>query len=468
MTAPDAAGADPLADPDYRRDLGDGLILRWSQPEDVARVAAVVSEVFGSEERPSESDRKSVLQSFRANYPHGGPNDWAIVEHLPTGQLVSATALMNQTWTYDGIPFGVGRPEQVVTRRPYRDRGLVRAIFDLLHARSAARGQLVQVVDGIPYYYRLFGYEYALENFGGRRVYWSAIDTEKVAEAGEPYRLRDATANDVPLLTHLHTQEQSDSLVSVHVDEAYWRWVLDRESGQDHATEYGWRPLMILDTQTKAPVGCLVLRDGYFWGAPNALAAISLAVESGVPLRRVMPSVLRELKRLLPTLAKPVTGDPPLRLLFLFGREHPVYAALDSDLLTPARRPYAWYVRVPDLPAFITRIAPSLEPRLEHSAHAGQSFTLGISFYRGLLTLTFKDGCLASVEEQTSRRGILPGETSGAGAAMQRGQFTQLLLGYRSLDELRETYPDVIAHDEESRLLEVLFPKRFSRPLLVG
>ena len=48
-----------------------------------------------------------------------------------------------------------------------------------LHARSAARGQLIQTIDGIPFYYRQFGYEYALESFGGRRVYWSAVDADK-------------------------------------------------------------------------------------------------------------------------------------------------------------------------------------------------------------------------------------------------------------------------------------------------
>jgi hypothetical protein len=457
-----------MNDPDYRRDLGDGLVLRWSQPDDVERVAAVVSEVFGSDERPSESDRKAVFQSFHPNYPHGGPNDWAIVEHLPTGQLVSATALMNQTWTYDGIPFGVGHPEAVVTRRAYRDRGLVRAIFELLHARSAARGQLIQTIDGIPFYYRQFGYEYALESFGGRRVYWSAVDAEKVAETDEPYCLRDATTEDIPQLTRLHMQEQSDSLVSAQVDETYWRWVLDRENGQDHTTDYGWRPLLIVDTQTNTSIGIVVLRDGYHWSDHNALAIISLATEASVPLRPIMPSVLRGLKRLLPTLSKPTAGDPPLRLLFLLGREHPVYNAIDANLVTPSRRPYAWYVRVPNLADFVTRIAPALERRLAASPFAGQSFSLDVSFYRGLLKLAFENGRLTTAEEHTSRRGLPPGETSGASVAMQRNQFVQLVFGYRSLEELRDTFPDVNIGDEQFHIVSALFPKRFSRPLLVS
>jgi hypothetical protein len=37
--------------------------------------------------------------------------------------------------------------------------------------------------------------------------------------------------------------------------------------------------------------------------------------------------------------------------------------------------------------------------------------------------------------------------------------FIQLLLGYRSLAELRAIYPDVLANDETALLLDILFPK---------
>ncbi|HEU5315818.1 MAG TPA: GNAT family N-acetyltransferase [Chloroflexota bacterium] len=454
-----------LAGPTYRRDLGDGLVLRWSSLDDAEAVAAVVSDVFGAEGKPSEAERKLVLETFRPEYPHGGPTDWAVVEDTASRQLVAATALMSQTWSYDGIPLAVGRPEQVVTRAPYRRRGLIRAIFDLLHARSAARGQLMQVIDGIPYFYRQLGYEYALDVYGGPRVYWSAIDAGATKEAAEPYRLRDATPEDIPLLTRLYAREQADSLVSVVVGDDYWRWTL---GGQDHTAEHGWRPLVIVDSHDGTPIGHVVLRDGYQWADANALAIPSLSVEQGVPLRAVMPSVLRALKRRLPTLSPRMTGDPPLRVLFVMGRHHPVYDALDQDLLSPGRRPYAWYVRVPDLAALVRHVAPALERRLAASHFAQQSLTQQVSFYRGMLTLRIQDGSLAEVDEQTDRRNMGPGETSGAGAGMPRDLFVQLLLGYRPIDPLRDAHPDVLASDESMDLLRVLFPKRMSRPLLVN
>lgn len=37
--------------------------------------------------------------------------------------------------------------------------------------------------------------------------------------------------------------------------------------------------------------------------------------------------------------------------------------------------------------------------------------------------------------------------------------FTQLLLGYRSLAELRAIFPDVYAEPEAALLIDILFPK---------
>ena len=71
----------------------------------------------------------------------------------------------------------------------YRRRGLVRIQFDVLHAWSRQRGELVQVITGIPNYYRQFGYEYAIDLDGGRCVYPSLIPELKDGEA-EAYRFR--------------------------------------------------------------------------------------------------------------------------------------------------------------------------------------------------------------------------------------------------------------------------------------
>ena len=77
---------------------------------------------------------------------------------IADGGLVSVVALAEQ----------VGRPELVGTLPEFRNRGLIRAQMDILHQWSAERGQPVQAITGIPFFYRQFGYEMALPLQGGR------------------------------------------------------------------------------------------------------------------------------------------------------------------------------------------------------------------------------------------------------------------------------------------------------------
>ena len=39
------------------------------------------------------------------------PDDFTIVEETASGRIVSSLNLIPQTWTYEGIEFGVGRPD---------------------------------------------------------------------------------------------------------------------------------------------------------------------------------------------------------------------------------------------------------------------------------------------------------------------------------------------------------------------
>ncbi|MFL5732365.1 MAG: hypothetical protein ACJ78Q_04115, partial [Chloroflexia bacterium] len=209
------------------------------------------------------------------------------------------------------------------------------------------------------------------------------------------------------------------------------------------------------------PVGYVILRDGWQWSDERALCVVALAVTDGTSLRRVLPSVLRGLKAMVPTLPSRMAVDP-LRLLFLLGRDHPVYSALDHDLVVPARRPYAWYVRVPDLVGFVGRIAPPLEKRLAGSAQAGYTGELKVSFYREGLLFRFREG-------RVSVEGWKPERVEDGDAAFPDLTFLKMLFGYRSLEELQHAFPDCWASTDAARaLLPILFPGKGSHVWVGG
>ncbi|MDQ6834264.1 MAG: GNAT family N-acetyltransferase, partial [Chloroflexota bacterium] len=153
------------------RDLGDGLVLRRATVDDTDRLADFNATIHGNDGEPDEWVGVWTRDMMRGDHPTTGVDDFLIVEETRTGAIASSLCMIPQQWSYNGIPFSVGRPEMVGTHLDYRRRGLVRAQFEVIHALSAKRGETVQVISGIPWYYRQFGYEMALELDAGRFGY---------------------------------------------------------------------------------------------------------------------------------------------------------------------------------------------------------------------------------------------------------------------------------------------------------
>ena len=392
-------------------------------------------------------------------HPVMGAGDFALVEDTrrPGNSLVACTCLWRHTWEYEGIPFGIGRPEIVATDPAYRNRRLIRAIFDLIHARSEAEGHFAQAITGIPYFYRLFGYEYALDLGGRRSVYIPLIPAASVG-VPEAYSLRDATLDDIPQVQQLYDQHRASRVVSTLIDETWWRYQL--ATWQTSLSGEGWRIQMIIDIAGRS-LG-YVITPTMRWR--DSFRVIDLAYVSGANVQAFMPSLLRALARQGAQL--PVKeGDtyPFNRIAFNLGRSHPVYDVLEKSMPTTREAPYAWYVRVAHLPRFIQHIAPALERRLADSVVAGYSGALTFDFYRDGLRMVFEEGKLRTAENW--RRPIWNANEDGGFPPLV---FLQLLFGYRSLDALRSAFPDVWVNDNVELLVKALFPCRPSWVLPPG
>jgi Acetyltransferase (GNAT) domain len=392
-------------------------------------------------------------------HPVMGAGDFALVEDTrkPGNTLVACTCLWRHTWEYEGIPLGIGRPEIVATDPDYRNRRLIRAIFDLIHARSEAEGHLVQAITGIPYFYRLFGYEYALDLGGRYSIYTSLIPAASEGEP-EPFKLRDATLDDIPLVQQLYDQRRASSVVSGPIDDVWWRYQLATRRAS--LSGESWHIQMIIDAGGK-PRGYLITPT-MRW--KDSFRVIDLAFVTGVNILAILPSLLRALARQGAQIpARESDAKPISRISFNLGRTHPAIDVLEKSMPTTKEAPYAWYVRVAQLPRFMQRIAPALEQRLADSVVAGYSGALAFDFYRDGLRMVFEQGKLVKAENW--RRPIWNANEDGGFPPLV---FLQLLFGYRSLDALRSTFPDVWVNDNAELLVKALFPSRPSWVLPLG
>lgn len=441
--------------PSYHEDLGNGLVARWSTQADIEKIGLLYGHVFRDKPDRPLNERMGLwardLGSGR--HPSASAEAFPIVEDTRADAIIAALVVLQQRWSYEGIEFTIGRPEAVAAMPEYRNRGLVRKIFDMFHARSEQRGDLAQAITGIAYFYRQFGYEYAVDLEGGARVPFQNIPKLKDDEQ-EPYRLRVATLADLPLLRELYERERANPLaqafaITTPFDEAWWRWVLD---GQNPESGQGFTALIITDTEGH-DLG-YVMGARLRWG--ETYAAFGFAVREGVPVAKLMPSVLRGLQaQATQTAPWRDEGKDPNRLYFVGPPEHLMLQALNKDVVSRTNPTYAWYVRVPDLPGFIRQITPVLERRLAASPAAGYTGEVLIDFYRGGLKLGLENGRLTLAEDWKT---IPWGPEPKAGFPPL--VFLQMLFGRRSLDELRYAFCDVWADDEQGQVLQGLFPKR--------
>lgn len=440
------------------RDLGDGLILRRATVADTEPLVAFHAQVLrdpGAQE-PDEGVITWSRDLMERDHPTFEVSDFAVVEDTRTGGIVSSLCLISQTWSYGGIEFGVGRPELVGTHPDYRRRGLIHAQFEVIHEWSIERGEKMQAITGIPYFYRQFGYEMGLALGGGRVGYEPHVPKLKDDET-EPYRVRPATEADLPFIAQLYGEATKRYLVACVRDEPLWRYELNDRSEKS----VNRQELRVVETAEGEPVGFLA-HGPTLWG--RALMVSFYELKPEVSWLAVTPSVVRYLwatgeeYMARKDSAAQDEKEPETFAAFGFwlGEEHPVYHVID-DLLPRTRKPYAWYVRVPDLPDFMRHVAPLLERRLAESVVVGHTGELKISFYREGLRLVFEEGRLKAVEPWE------PTVEDGGAAAFPDLTFLQLLFGYRTLEELAYAFADCwTASDEARALLKTLFPKQQS------
>jgi len=428
------------------RDLGDGLTLRQATKDDTEELAVFNAEIHNGSEEPDESMAVWTRDLMSGEHPTVETGDFTVVEDTNTGKIVSSLNLISQTWSYGGIKFGVGRPEFVGTHPDYRNRGLIRTQFEVIHKWSAERGEKLQAITGIPYFYRQFGYEMALEFEGGRQGYKVHVTKLKDDET-ESYCVRPATESDVSFIARVYESGMKRYLVTCVRDEVLWQYELSGQSPKSTCKV----ELCIIETVESKPVGFLT-HPSCLWG--GRLGVTNYELDSSASWLTVTPNVVRYLLDKGKEYATQEKKEEPDTFALWLGTEHPVYQVI-KDWIPRTIKPYAWYIRVPDLPDFLQNVKVVLEQRLAESVLVEYTGELKISFYRSGLRLKFEQGKLTQVKPWKPTHG----EDGSAG--FPDLTFLQLLFGYRSLEELDYAFADCWAKNDESRvLLNTLFPKQ--------
>lgn len=369
---------------------------------------------------------------------------WMVIDPAQGGRIAAALLLIRQTWYYAGIPVQCGRVELVATGADYRNRGLIRALMQVAHERCDEFGCQIQAITGIRGYYRQFGYTMTLELGTGGIIPFSAIPKQD----NPPYRLRLATDADIPDLIAWRDHFAAENLVTVERSAAQWAYELhDRVRG----TIPSLNIFIIEPTEGGRGLGYISVQDIHAEGNLNCLE-YCMGPESSY--LETFSSVLVGLHRI----GAAYYAEDSLNLLsFDVGVHEAVKTMLQYTWGGYRRsRPYSWYIRVPSLAGLLQEITPVLEQRLTQSAARHYTGELKITFYdKTGLTLKFTDGKLSAITDD-------PPPLHKEHAGFPFHSFLSVVFGHHTVDELRQTMPDVYVTGKAAVLLEALFPKQRS------
>jgi len=317
-----------------------------------------------------------------------------------------------------------------------------------VHQWSIERGHKLQAITGIPHYYRLFGYEMALALGGGRIGYLPHTPKLKDDET-EPYIFRSGTEDDIPFIMNVYERVLERNLVSCRREYSYWQYEMMGKSPQSIQRS----ELRIIEGVDGERVG-LIQHAPVVWNPVINLWSYEL--KAGISWLHVTPSVIRYLVKTGKEYADKKDDIELVGYNFSLGGDHPAFQVL-PERMPRTHKPYAWYIRVADIPDFLQHIRPVLERRLTESLIVGHSGDLKISFYHTAVKLTFDKGELKEVASYQ------PDHNHDADVFFPGLTFLRLLLGSESFVDLEDMFPDCFAANDHGRaLITVLFPKKNS------
>ena len=115
-------------------------------------------------------------------------------------------------------------------------------------------------------------------------------------------------------------------------------------------------------------------------------------------------------------------------------------------------RKISWYIRIPDIIAFLRYIQPSLEQHLVDTVAEAYTGELSLNFYRSGMYMKFEAGRISDISRW------VPESIEDGDAQFPCMTFWQLLCGRCRTNELTSQFAACSVTDRAAVLLDCLFP----------
>ncbi|MEV4764906.1 GNAT family N-acetyltransferase [Micromonospora chokoriensis] len=382
-------------------------------------------------------------------HPTVTPDDFLVVEDEATGRPVASLVGLRQDWSLAGVRLPVVQVELVGTAPEHRGNALTELLFSALHERCAADGAQIQMVEGIPYFYRRLGYDYALANDGAATVPAASLP---IAEPDRPggsaggLSMRPATRADADALATIDRLLTDGPNLHCPRDAGVWSYEI---AGRQPADIAG-RSVAVLVNGTE-------VRGYLVHGARLSAAGEMMVVAAACRWPADWPQAAAAMQAYLGQVGREhavAAGQTFTALRLILVPHHPL-----ARLSPPGvpKRSRGWYVRTDDPVGLLARLRPVLRARWKAADLRWPEPTMIIDLYGRAARFEFTDGELTAVS--AVRGTVSPATDPATHAALPPAALLHLALGHRTLPEVLDTWPDCLLRDRlTEHFLDVGFP----------
>ncbi|MFW9845808.1 MAG: GNAT family N-acetyltransferase [Candidatus Thorarchaeota archaeon] len=412
---------------------------------------------FGTVETDEELEELIKFNST-IHGPEDGEELGRIIENLPgfgrqmnwfvrdvdKGVIVSSLNGIPSTWAYAGIPLRNLELGFVGTLPEYRNKGLIRALYQEIFEREFHRGKYeISTIQGIPYYYRQFGYDFLIPAW--RSVFLMPSQVPAIPPKEKPawmkLTVRRAVKKDLDAIMNLYDEMRSRTLISTVRNRELWE--IQERSKREYEREF---------TTHVVKRGLEI--EGYFrlvvrQNKTDPAASYIDVIESSI---KTYDGVRRSLEYL-----RQQCAEKNLPRFALSGALTSNLSKVGMDLRGVLGRGWKHQLRIPDMVRFLKRVRPVLEKRLRKTMFKGFTQEVTINTYRHCYVLDFQGGKIRQVKDLGIHK-----DGMNMSFRSPPNDFVRLLLGQYDIEELGNHNIDFIVAGPVRSLISTLFPKQES------
>ncbi len=414
--------------------LGDGLILRTIKESDRDSLVKLASHCFQKEDMGKGIS--IYVNQLVDYYPSFSLQDnFIVVDTAKNDMVISWVNLNRKICVFESVKIPYGSVDIVGTHRDYRNRGLVRQLFQALESRAMEYNLAFIVILGIPYFYKSFGYEYGVRFEGNIQISGQRMFNQLEKKISE-FNIEKVVDED-SFSQYLETRAKRNK----HLD-------LYQELSSKSFDFYNNPKLAESDEARHfflVKKGDSIIGNFYSMVRFGSFCIRELFLENLRAVNSIFRFAFSESKKY----NLPISILKPAQQEILIEIENFVGSNFSAD--------YAWFVKIPAFHLFLEQITSILERRLYSSKYKNYTGSLSINYFKGGILLGLKNGKLSSITR------LINSEVQNSNVEFDLqippDSLMQLMLGHKAIDSLKSESYDISYREGSKFLIDILFPK---------